>query len=72
MDYRKYVALVRHWLWLIALAALLAGGISYVVSQSRTEVFSSSARYYVQSAPGANVNAYTQGLVERNRAQNFC
>lgn len=71
MDYRKYIALLRHWLWLTVLSALLAGGIAYVVSQSRTEVFSSSARYYVQSAPGANVNAYTQGLVERSRAQNF-
>lgn len=71
MDFRKYTALLRHWLWLIALSALLAGGIAYVISQSRTEVFSSSARYYVQSAPGANVNDYTRGLVERSRAQNF-
>ena len=49
LDLRIYWQLIRHWLWLIVLAALLAGGTAYTVSKWMVEpVYNAAVRIIVQ------------------------
>ena len=56
MEIKHYLALVRQWLWLIILSAIVAGGITYIVSINSPKVYSASARLIVDAAPGATVS----------------
>ena len=56
MEIKHYLALVRQWLWLVILSALVAGGVTYVVSFNSPKVYSASARLIVDAAPGATVS----------------
>ena len=41
MEFKKYAALIRHWLWLILLGAVVAGGAAYVFSNQKTPLYRS-------------------------------
>lgn len=50
MDLRRYLELFRKWLWLIALASLLAAGAAYLASRLSTPVYRASSTLLVNQA----------------------
>ncbi len=56
MEIKHYLALVRQWLWLVILSALVAGGVTYFVSSNSPKAYSANARLIVDAAPGATAS----------------
>lgn len=52
LDLREYLALLWHWAWLIALVALLCGGVAYFVSIRMTPYYQAVTTVLVNEAPG--------------------
>lgn len=50
MEIRQYVSVVWKWLWLIALATVIAGGISYYASIQQPKVYQASTKVMVGSS----------------------
>lgn len=50
MELRRYLQVVRKWLWMIALGLLLAGGVAYGVSSLLPPVYSASATLLVRTS----------------------
>ncbi|MBM4445713.1 MAG: polysaccharide biosynthesis tyrosine autokinase [Chloroflexi bacterium] len=48
MELRQYWAVIRKWLWLIAIGVIIAGVASYVISQSMDPVYRATATIVVQ------------------------
>lgn len=72
MELKKYSALIRHWLWLIILGAMVAGGAAYVVSMQQTPMYRAQATYEVDVAGGNASNAeYINQLVAQNLTQTY-
>jgi capsular polysaccharide biosynthesis protein len=71
MELVDYVRLVRKWLWLFIIAALVAGGVAYVVSSSRPDVYRAetmlSVGGFIQSP---NPDAY-DFIAGENLAENY-
>ncbi len=51
VDIRQYLALFWQWAWLIALAAVLAGGVAYIISKNTTPVYQTTTRLLVSNPP---------------------
>ncbi len=47
MEFRQYFSVVWKWLWLMILAALVAGGISYIVTSHQPKVYQASTKLLV-------------------------
>jgi succinoglycan biosynthesis transport protein ExoP len=43
MEFLQYIRLVRKWLWLIAVAAFVAGGAAYVTNAQRPDLYTAQA-----------------------------
>ena len=50
MELRQYFALLRKWLWLVILAAVLAGGSAYVVSDRRPSTYQATTVLLINQA----------------------
>lgn len=71
MEIIDYVRLARKWAWLFIVAALVAGGIAYVVSSSRPDVYEAEATLSVGGfIRQPNPNAY-DFLAGENLAENY-
>ncbi len=70
MEVKKYTALIRHWLWLILLGAIVAGGAAYVFSNQQIPLYRAQATYEIDVSGGSASNAeYIGQLVAQNRIQ---
>lgn len=58
IDIRQYMALFWQWAWLIALVTVLAGLVSFLVSQRMTPVYSASTTLYINEAPSTKATDY--------------
>ncbi len=58
IDIRQYLALFWQWAWLIALVTVLAGFVSFLVSQRMTPVYSASTTLYINEAPSTKATDY--------------
>lgn len=66
MELKRYTALIWRWTWLILLGAVVAGGVTYIVSKNTTPVYQSSSRLLIDVAPGSGSgNEYSQVLLEQ-------
>ena len=63
MEIKKYIAIVRHWLLLILLGAILAGAVTYIINRNQTPIYRASASFLIDTAPGGRGNDYTEILV---------
>ena len=50
MELRQYIALLRKWLWLVILAAVLAGGSAYVVSNRQPQTYQATTTIFISQA----------------------
>jgi non-specific protein-tyrosine kinase len=58
IDIRQYLALFWQWAWLIALVTVLAGLVSFLVSQRMTPVYSAATTLYINEAPSSKATDY--------------
>ena len=58
IDIRQYLALFWQWAWLIALVTVLAGLVSFLVSQRMTPEYSASTTLYINEAPSTKATDY--------------
>jgi polysaccharide biosynthesis transport protein len=71
VDLRRQLLIVRHWLWLIVAATLLAAAASYVVSSSLPKVYEGRTTLIVgQSLSSADPN-YNQLLASQRLSQTY-
>ena len=71
-DLQAYWRLIRHWLWLIVLAALLAGGTAYVVSKWFVEpVYSAKAQIVIQPSSSVGGSEYQDILAGQRAALTY-
>ncbi len=71
MDLRRLIVLVRSWLPLMVVAALLAGATAFVVSSLQQKVYESKATMIVGQALSAANPDYTQLLVAQNLSATY-
>ncbi len=72
MELRQYVALLRKWLWLIVLCAVLAGASAYVVSRNSQKIYQASATLMVnQAANPSGTTAYADILTSERLARTY-
>ena len=72
MEIRKYFDVLKRWIWLALVCAIVAGSVAYLVSSNMTPVYRASSRYLIDEAPGsASSNEYSQLLTEQILAQTY-
>jgi non-specific protein-tyrosine kinase len=70
-DIRRYLGLVWHWWWLLALATVLAAGVSYAVSSQMTEVFQATSKVLIQESASARSTDYASVITSERLAQTY-
>lgn len=58
IDLRQYLSLFWQWAWLIALVTVIAGLVSFLVSQRMTPIYSASTTIYINEAPSTKTTDY--------------
>lgn len=72
MQLVHYLTVVRKWLWLIVLAALLAGGAAFVVSRASTQIYRSTLTLLVNQASSSSpVTDYSSLLASQQLAKTY-
>lgn len=72
MQLVHYLTVVRKWLWLIVLAALLAGGAAFVVSRASTQVYRATLTLLVNQASSSSpVTDYSSLLASQQLAKTY-
>ena len=70
MEIKKYLSLIRHWIWLILLGAVVAGAAAFMFSNQKEPLYRSEAVYEVDVAGGSASNSeYIGQLVAKNLIQ---
>ena len=71
-DLRRYIPLMLHWAWLLALAAILSGTVAYLISIRQTPIYQASTTISIQEAPGTNASAELQSIMlSQQRIQTY-
>ncbi len=71
MELRRYVALLRRWVWLVLLGGIVAAGSSYLVSNSMVRVYEASATLLVNQAQNPGVVAYNDVLTSERLTKTY-
>jgi capsular exopolysaccharide synthesis family protein len=70
-DIRRYVGLLRHWAWLLILAAVLAGGAAYLITKQMTPVYQASTTMLINEAPSNKSTDYSSIITSERLAQTY-
>jgi len=70
-DFRQYMAIFWHWLWLILLVAVIAGTISFFVSLQMTPYYESSTTVLVNQAPATQATDYSSVLMSKQLTSTY-
>jgi len=71
MDFLQYVRLVRKWLWLVVLAAVVSGGISFILNTGRPLTYRAEVLLYIGSYLDSSNPDYSGMLLGRELAQSY-
>lgn len=55
----EYAQILWHWAWLLLLAALLAGGVAYYVTNQQQRIYQATTLVQVNAASGTSIDTYT-------------
>jgi len=58
MDIRRLFAIVKRWMWLLILGAVLGGGLGYYISSQETPMYRTSTRFIILRAASTNYYDY--------------
>lgn len=67
VDFWRYIGLLRRWLWLLILAAVLGGLSGYVVSRLQTPIYQSTTTLLINEAPGSKSSIDYNSLLTSQR-----
>jgi len=70
-DIRRYVGLLRHWAWLLILAAVLAGTAAYLLTKQMTPVYQASTTMLINEAPSTKSTDYSSIMTSERLAQTY-
>ena len=70
-DLKQYFALFVRWLWLIALATVLAAAAAYGISKQIQPTYQSTTRILINQAPASQQTDYTSILTSERLAQTY-
>ena len=70
-DLRRYIGLLWHWAWLLALVTALAAGAAYLVSQRLTPVYEASTTLLINEAQSNQTTDYTAILTSERLARTY-
>jgi capsular exopolysaccharide synthesis family protein len=71
IELRQYAHIIRKWLWLVILAAVLAGAVAYVVSITMPPVYRASATLLISEAGNSNASEYQDILSSERKARTY-
>lgn len=71
MELREYAAIIWHWLWLIILGTLLAGGTAFIVSRQMTPIYSASTTLLINQARSPNAASYQDIITSERIAKTY-
>lgn len=71
MELRQYWVVIRKWFWLMALAVVLAGGTSYVVSKSVTPIYAATVTLRVNVVQNPAAVGYNDLLVSERLVKTY-
>ncbi len=71
MELREYAAIVWHWLWLIILGTLLAGGTAFIVSRQMTPIYSASTTLLINQARSPTMANYSDIIASERIAKTY-
>lgn len=72
MELRTYLNLARKWLWLILLAAVLAGATAFFVSRQQTPIYQATSTILINQARSAvQTSDYNDILTSQRMAQTY-
>ncbi|HWQ84425.1 MAG TPA: polysaccharide biosynthesis tyrosine autokinase [Anaerolineales bacterium] len=70
-DLRRYIGLLWHWAWLLALVTVLAAGAVYLISRSLTPVYEASTTLLINEAQSNQTTDYTAILTSERLARTY-
>jgi polysaccharide biosynthesis transport protein len=71
VDIRHYLYLAWQWLWLLVLEAAVVGGVTYLISQRMTPVFSTSTKLLIMEAAATKPTDYNSLLASEQLTQTY-
>ena len=71
IDLRQYFQLIKEWIWLLVLAALLAGIAAYVTSSFTTPIYQTSATLLINQARSPSSATYQDILSSERIAKTY-
>jgi non-specific protein-tyrosine kinase len=71
MEIRKYLALLWHWNWLIALAIFVSGAGAYIISYNTAPEYRSYTRLLIDQAPTTGSTSYADVLTIEKISQTY-
>lgn len=71
MELRQYSRTFWKWLWMILLGAVIAGGVTYLVSSRSTPIYRASSQLLIQQANSPSGLQWTDVLTSERLAANY-
>jgi polysaccharide biosynthesis transport protein len=71
IDLRLYLALIRHWAWLLILTALVTAAAAFFYTRQLTPVYSASTTMLVNEAPSTRASDYTSIITSERLALTY-
>ena len=71
MELRQYGRILWKWLWLIIAGAVVAGGVTYIVSSRSTPIYRASNQLLIQQANSPSGPQWTDVLTSERLAANY-
>lgn len=71
IDVRHYLYLIWHWLWLILLAAVIAGAATYFFNRQMTPIYEVSTKLLVMEAPSSKNVDYNSVLASQSLTKTY-
>lgn len=70
-ELRRYIAVLWHWAWLLALVVVVSGGVAYLVSSRITPVYQATTTLLVNEAPATKFTDYSSVLTSERLAKTY-
>ncbi len=72
MDLRIYLNIIRKWFWLVALIAILVGGLSYFYNNRQTKIYQATAKVFIEQARSTTQRTdYTDIITSERLARTY-
>lgn len=71
LDFRQYLSLFWHWVWLFIIVAVVAGLTSYFISSRMRPFYQSTTTMLVNEAPATKATDYTSVLMSKQLTSTY-